>query len=268
MGGSMALICALGCRPLLLAAVLLLAALGPAAASDSPALDAIRARGVLRVGATGDYTPFSLRTADGGLVGADVDMAASLADALGVRVEFVATSWPTLLEDFTSGRFDLAMGGVTVTPERAAKGLFSTPLMADGKRPIVRCADKDRLTTVLAIDQPGTRVIVNPGASNEVFAKANFKTASLSVYPDNVTIFDQIAAGKADVMVTDGIEVEHQSALHPGVLCPAAVAAPFTHFEKAYLLPRDSAMKVFVDDWLRQQMVSGRWQAALDKAMH
>jgi cyclohexadienyl dehydratase len=240
---------------------------GAAEASPSPALDAIRARGVLRVGATGDYTPFSLKTAEGGLVGADIDMAHSLAAAIGVKVEFVPTTWPTLLIDFTAGRFDVAMGGVTITPERAAKGEFSLPLMTDGKRPIVRCTDKDRLSSVPAIDQPGIRVIVNPGASNEAFAKATFKTAAIIVFPDNVTIFDQIAAGRADVMVTDGIEVDHQSALHPGVLCPAMVAAPFTCFQKAYLLPKDPAMKDFVDRWLTQQMASGTWNAALDKAM-
>jgi cyclohexadienyl dehydratase len=139
--------------------------------------------------------------------------------------------------------------------------------MTDGKRPIVRCTDKDRLMSVSAIDQPGIRVIVNPGASNEAFAKSTFKTAAITVFADNVTIFDQIAGGRADVMVTDGIEVDHQSALHPGVLCPATVAAPFTRFQKAYLLPKDPAMKDFVDQWLAQQLSSGAWRLALDKAM-
>ncbi|HWK45111.1 MAG TPA: transporter substrate-binding domain-containing protein [Stellaceae bacterium] len=238
-----------------------------AEASESPSLDAIRARGVLRVGATGDYTPFSLKTPEGGLTGADVDMAHALAGEIGVGVEFVPTTWGTLLPDFVAGHFDVAMGGVTITPDRAAKGDFSLPLMVDGKRPIVRCADKDRLVSIAAIDRPDIRVIVNPGASNEVFAKTTFKTATVTVYPDNITIFDQIAAGKADVMVTDGIEVDHQSARHAGVLCPAVVAAPFTHFEKAYLLPKDSAMKQFVDAWLTRQMASGSWQAALDRAL-
>jgi len=256
---------------LAMVAVMLIAlawVMGAAEASESPALDGIRARGVLRVGTTGDYTPFSLKTADGKLVGADIDMAHALADNIGVSIEFVPTTWGTLLGDFSAGRFDIAVGGVTITPERAAKGDFSLPLMVDGKRPIVRCADKDRLVSVAAIDRADIRVIVNPGASNEVFAKSSFKTASITVYPDNVTIFDQIAAGKADVMVTDGVEVDHQSARHPGVLCPAVVAAPFTRFEKAYLLPKDAAMKQVVDAWLTHQVESGVWKADLDRAMH
>src|ERR1700740_1867863 len=60
-------------------------------------LDAIAARGVLRVGSTGDYKPFSYRAAQGGeFIGLDLEMAGGLARALGVKLEVVPTSWPTL----------------------------------------------------------------------------------------------------------------------------------------------------------------------------
>src|SRR6266436_8973513 len=66
----------------------------------SPVLDAIRARGVLRVGTTGDYLPFSFLRPDGTYEGADIDMAFALADLLAVRPEFVPPIWPQLLDDF------------------------------------------------------------------------------------------------------------------------------------------------------------------------
>jgi cyclohexadienyl dehydratase len=230
------------------------------------ALDVIRTHGVLLVGTTGDYSPFSHRTRSGELAGADIDMARSMAATIGVRLELVPTTWITLLDDFTSYRFDVAMGGVTITPERAAKGDFSIPVMNDGKRPIVRCADKARLNSIAAIDQADVRVVTPPGGTNEAFAKSAFKAALVTVFPNNVAIFDEIAAGGMDVMVTDGVEVDHQSALHAGILCPASVAAPFTHFQKAYLLPKDEEMKQFVDRWLARQLATGAWSKALDKA--
>jgi cyclohexadienyl dehydratase len=230
------------------------------------ALDVIRTRGVLLVGTTSDYSPFSRRSRSGDLAGADIDMARSLATTIGVGVEFVPTTWTTLLDDFASHRFDVAMGGVTITPERAAKGEFSIPVMSDGKRPIVRCADKERLNSIAAIDQANVRVVTPPGGTNEAFAKSTFKTALVTVFPNNVAIFDEIAAGRMDVMVTDGVEVDHQSTLHAGILCPASVAAPFSHFQKAYLLPQDDEMKQFVDRWLARQLAAGAWSKALDKA--
>src|SRR4051794_36323259 len=90
----------------------------------SPTLARIRAAGILRVGTTGDYTPFSLKRPDGLYEGADIDMAHDLAATLGVRVQFVPTVWVDLLRDFLADRFDTAMGGVTVNEAGAASAFF------------------------------------------------------------------------------------------------------------------------------------------------
>jgi cyclohexadienyl dehydratase len=166
-------------------------------------------------------------------------------------------------------KYDVAMGGVSILPERAAHGDFSTPVNIDGKRPIVRCADKERFTTVAAIDKPGVRVVEPPGASNEAFARANLGQAQLSIHQDNTTIFNEIIADRADVMVTDGIEVDHhQVYLHPE-LCAASVAAPFSKVSKAYLLPKDDPdFLKLVDDWLAKEQSTGAWQRVLEAALH
>ncbi len=229
------------------------------------ALDAIRARGTLRVGTTGDYRPFTFRASDGRYTGADIDMAQLLATRLGVSLELVPTVWATLLPDFVQRKYDVAMGGITITPARAAVGVFSAVTYVDGKRPIARCADQDRFTTLDAIDQPGVRVVVNPGASNEEFARAHIHHATLTVHKDNTTVFDEILAERADVMVTDGIEVDHQARLHPA-LCPAHVAAPFTRLEKAYLLPRDAELTAIVEQWLANERSTGTWPGLLEAA--
>ena len=116
--------------------------------------------------------------------------------------------------------------------------------------------------------KPGTsvRVVVNPGGTNERFAKANLAHATLAEHPDNRTIFDEIAAGHADVMVTDGAEVDYQARLHPGILCPAAVAGPFDHFDKAYWMTRDPALKEAVDAWLKRSLAAGQYDKALAAA--
>jgi cyclohexadienyl dehydratase len=232
---------------------------------DSPTLARIRAAGVLRVGTTGDYTPFSLLQPDGSYAGADIDMAQDLAARLGVRIEWVPAVWIDLLDDFLAGWFDIAMGGVTVNPARAEKAFFSLPTFVDGKRPLCRLEDRGRFISVAAIDRPGVRVIANPGSANEAFAKANFPHATVTIHPDNTTVFLEIVAGRADVMVTDGLEADHQAALHPG-LCAVPVT-PFTRLEKAYMFARDPAMKAYIDSWLAAAFLSGQWQAALDRAM-
>src|SRR5947209_2853156 len=151
----------------------------PAASSR---LDDIIKRGTLRVGMTGDYRPFTyLDKETQKFRGFDVDMAEALGKALGVKVEFVQTAWPQLMKDFEADRFDVAMGGVSITLDRQKRGLFSSPIMREGKTPIARCADKDRFAKLEDIDKSDTRVIVNPGGTNERFARANIKNADIRV---------------------------------------------------------------------------------------
>ncbi|AIO41480.1 bacterial extracellular solute-binding s, 3 family protein [Burkholderia cenocepacia] len=236
----------------------------PAAAPTGSRLDDVLARGTLRVCTTGDYKPYSYYRTDGRFEGIDIDMAESLAKSLGVKAEFVKTSWSNLTNDFVA-KCDIAVGGVSTTLERQKRAFFTQPYVVDGKTPIVRCADVDKYQTVAQIDRPDTRVIVNPGGTNERFAKQFFTHAKLSVYPDNVTIFKQILAGNADVMVTDASETLLQQKLNPG-LCSVHPDKPFQFGEKAYMVPRgDVVFQQYVDQWLHLALSAGEYQATSDR---
>jgi len=219
-------------------------------------LDQVIQSGKLRVCMTGDYKPFTLYKADQTFEGIDVDLAQSLAKAIGVQPQFVKTTWSTLTNDFLE-KCDIAMGGVSITFDRLKKVSFSVPHMVDGKSAIARCGDVAKFQSLAAIDQPGTRAIVNPGGTNERFARTHYKHAQLIVHPDNVTIFDQIVTGKADIMVTDASETLWQSKLHPE-LCAINPDKPLQFSEKAFMLPRaDVPFKEFVDAWMHQLKATG-----------
>lgn len=215
----------------------------------------IRATGMLRVGTTGDYAPFS-HAADGAFFeGIDIDLARDLAEALNARVVFVRTSWPTLLDDLATGRWDIAMSGISRTDARAREGSLSDPYFVGGKTPIARCADRERFNSLEAIDAPGVRVIVNPGGTNEAFVDAHIVRATKLLHPDNRTIFDALVAGTADVMITDQIEVALQTRRHPE-LC-GTMAGTLTRQEKGFLMPRDDVWKDYVDVWLASRLEAG-----------
>ena len=109
------------------------------AAQAETRLQQIIGAGVIRVGTTGDYKPFTyLNPQTGTFEGIDIDMAQALGKGLGVKVEFVKTSWPTLGADFAAGKFDIAVGGVSITTDRAKVGYFSIPILQDGKAAIAK----------------------------------------------------------------------------------------------------------------------------------
>lgn len=219
--------------------------------------------GVLRVGTTGDYAPFSFSGDDETFTGMDVDLAHDLAVALGVRLELIRTSWPTLIDDLLDGRYDVAMSGVSRTPARARVGYLSVPYFVGGKSAIARCEDKRRFKTLADIDQPDVRIIVNPGGTNEAFVDEHVRQAQKVLHPDNRTIFTALAAGEADVMVTDNIEVLLQTQKNPG-LC-GTMGRTLTYQEKGYLMPRDADLKNFVDTWLELRLGDGTVNALLEK---
>jgi cyclohexadienyl dehydratase len=228
-------------------------------------LDTVMKTGVLRACTPGDYKPFSFLKPDGSYEGIDIDLANSLATAIGAKLELVKTSWANLVPDFAAGKCDIAIGGISVTTERQKRVFFSSAYMVNGKTPIVRCDDVKKFQTVADIDKAGVRVVANPGGSNERFAKANFKTATLTIHPENLTIFDEILAKRADVFVTEAAEALTQQKLKPG-LCAVNPDKPLQYGEMAYMLPRnDAVMKSFVDQWLHLSRASGEYQKTVDK---
>ncbi|MDA1073886.1 MAG: gamma subclass chorismate mutase AroQ [Proteobacteria bacterium] len=228
-------------------------------------LDQVVSSGVLRVGTTGDYAPFSLlvdaSSSSPLFEGIDIDLAHDLAKSLDVRVVFIQTSWPTLMQDLAAGRFDIGMSGISRSLERQRQAYFSVPYLEGGKTPLARCEVKDAYESLQAIDQPGVRVIVNPGGTNQQFVADNIRAASVTVHNDNRTIFEEIIQHRADVMITDRIEVTLQTHRHPQ-LC-STMPGNLTYLEKGYLLPVDAGLKAYVDLWLELRLGGGEVASAI-----
>jgi cyclohexadienyl dehydratase len=230
-------------------------------------LDTVQRSAALRICTPGDYKPFSFQKPDASFEGIDVDLVNGLAASLGAKPAWVKTTWANLLPDLVADKCDIAVGGVSVTTERQKKAFFSAPYMVNGKTPIARCADVQKYQTVAAIDQPGTRVIFNPGGSNERFARANFKRAQMTLHGENVTIFDEILANRADVFVTESAEAITQQRLKPG-LCAVNPDKPLQYGEMAWMLPRDDmAFKAYVDQWLHLSQAGGDMPRVMDRSL-
>ena len=237
-----------------------------------PTLDRIRASGVLRIGTTGDYAPFSLLTGDT-LSGSDIELAKSLAQKLQARPVFVRTTWGRLVDDLNVYKFDIAIGGVSVTPARQAVAAFSVPYTSGGKTIVSRCKDARRYRSLKAVDRREVRVIVNPGGTNEQFAREKLPHANVRVFPDNRTIFEEIRAGRADVMITDDVEVELQTHRHKDLCRP--FSGTFTHSDKAILMPREHTggeersaennLRAVVNNWLESEVQIGNPERLIEQ---
>jgi cyclohexadienyl dehydratase len=219
-------------------------------ATPPPAgLTQISQNGAIRVCSTGDYRPFTYRDPQGNWSGLDIEMARDMAARLGVRLDVVPTTWANLLGDLAA-KCDVAMGGISITLDRAKQAVYSAPYLRDGKAAIVRCADASKFQTLGDIDRAGVRVVVNPGGTNAEFDKDHLHNAQVITYPDNNTIFGQLITNAADVMITDTSEIRWQANQNPQ-LCGESLDHPFTFEQKGYLVNRTAIdLQQWVDQWL------------------
>ena len=202
-----------------------------------PTVTRIQERGTLQVGTTGDYRPLSFREDDGRYWGFGIEVAGEIAKRLGVGIQFVPTSWPTLTADVLTEpqTFDLAIGGITITDARREAMLMSEGYLANGKTILCRASEAGRYQSLADIDKPEVRVMVNPGGLNEKFANENLTHATIIVHPKNEEIPSLIAEGKADVMITEITEAPYYVQTDARLAAPL-LNTPFTHGEIGVLM--------------------------------
>ena len=178
---------------------------------------------------------------------------------MGVDIQFVRTSWPTLTDDVLAEpqRFDFAIGGITITDTRRETMLMSDGYLANGKTILCRSTDTNKFQSLSDIDQPDIRIMVNPGGLNENFANANITHAKIIVHQRNEEIPSLIAEGNADIMITEITEAPYYVQTDKRLAAPL-LNKPFTRGEIGILMQRgqdDLLQKV--NDIIRQIKADG-----------
>lgn len=235
----------------------------PGTAGDTgPVLDAIRARGTLRVGVVEGRLPFAFRNAKGDLVGIDVELAHLLARDLGVAVVFVEFPAADLLDAVSQGRCDLGIGGQPVTPRLALDTLFSKPYLDETLAFLVRDHLRDRFGTwdgIRAID--GLVIGVPPLPYYVNALRDRLPGAALTGLGPGE---DPLADGAFDVVAYTAERGAVLTMLHPAwtvvVPRPGRVDVPLAF----PIGRRDEALARFVDTWIDLKRRDGTLQALRD----
>jgi cyclohexadienyl dehydratase len=166
-------------------------------------LERILAAGVLRVCIWPDYYAITFRNPkNGALSGLDHALSAAFAADLGVAVDYVDSSFPAFVEDLLTDRCDVAMFGVGILPERAARVRFTQPYL----RSDIWAVTTRTHPTVRSwsdIDRPGRVVAVQQGTFMEPVMKATLRHAELVSISPPATRERELRAGRVDVFLTD-----------------------------------------------------------------
>ncbi|MFN8545003.1 MAG: transporter substrate-binding domain-containing protein [Candidatus Binatia bacterium] len=202
----------------------------------------------LRVGTSADYPPFS-SIGRKEIEGLDVEIARRFARDTGRRLELVTFRWPDLTRDLAAGRFDVAMSGVTIRPERTLVGTFTRPMVESGAVVLVR---PEVARTAAQVDTPGLRLGVNAGGYLERVARRLFPHTTLVTSAGNQALPGLMETGTVEALLADDVEAD----VFVPRLPPVGRVGPLTRDRKAYLV-RDPGLAVELDGWLRAREADG-----------
>ncbi|ARN75848.1 transporter substrate-binding domain-containing protein [Oceanicoccus sagamiensis] len=191
-------------KPLSIAfAGLLALCLSSAAVAGSPTLDRVIKSGVLKAAMSGDQPPFNAVSRDKSVIGFDVDMAQAMAGAMKVKLEIVEMPFGELQAAVKSGKVDMVLSGMAITPERSQAVTFVGPYMMSGKSMLVSAATQAKVKTGADFNKSGITLVALENSTSETFVQRKLPNANYKAISNYEEGLKMIAAGDADAMVAD-----------------------------------------------------------------
>ena len=193
--------------------VILLLTSGCGSSSESARislLDQIKQRGSIRVGLS-TFVPWAMRNKQGELIGFEVDVARQLAEDAGLEVAFVPTAWDGVIPGILAGKFDVIIGGLTITPQRNLSVNFTRPYAHAG---VTMAASKQKMSDKNQIEdfnQEGITITVRRGSTAVPVGKENFPNAELRQFDDDAQAFQEVLNGNAHGVIAATPKPEYET---------------------------------------------------------
>ncbi|MCF8034061.1 MAG: transporter substrate-binding domain-containing protein [Desulfarculaceae bacterium] len=188
------------CALAALAAALLLAA---APALAGPVLDRVLKEKTLVVGIATGMPPLSAKTAKGEFIGLDVDLVKDLAASLGVKIRFEPMAFDKLIPAAAAGEVDVAVGGITITPQRNARVFFAGPYFVSGQTLLATREVGAGINGLADVNRPGFSVAVAKDTTSEGAARSVMPKAKFVLTENNDAALKLVLSGKVKAMVAD-----------------------------------------------------------------
>ncbi len=225
-------------------------------------LNIIKKRGVLRVGYAKDRLPFAFKNSNGHVVGYDMELMQALAKDMGVNLDVVRINWDKVSEELQSGRVDIAVGGISISPQRALKFTFSKSYLDEYIGLVVPDFKRNKFSSyddILGMDN--LRLAVTPFRYKEGAGERLFPNAKLVVI-DSPRDFFRGKIKNVDAMIYTAQTATAWTLVYPQytVVVPTGLKAKSP---VAFALPNGQIEWCkFIDTWIDSIVKAGVGQIA------
>jgi polar amino acid transport system substrate-binding protein len=166
-------------------------------------IEKILQRGELRVGFESGYVPFEMTDKKGNFIGFDMDFGRRLAKSMGVRFVPVNTAWDGIIPALMTDKFDIIMGGMTITQERNLKVLFADPYIVVGQTILLNKKHEGKVLSYKDLNDPKFILTSRMGTTGEQAIKKYIPNATYKGFESEAEAGLEVINGKADALVYD-----------------------------------------------------------------
>ena len=183
-----------------------------AAASDAAELTTVTA-GKLTMSTNAAFPPYEMTTDSGDFEGIDIDVAAAIAEKLGLELQVDDMDFDAALLAAQNGKSDIVMAGVTVTDERQKVMDFSDTY-AEGIQSIIVPEGSD----IASVDDlAGKTIGTQRGTTGYIYCTDDFGEDSVVAYDNGLTAVQALNNGQVDAVVIDNAPAKEFVAANTGL---------------------------------------------------
>ncbi|KJR21290.1 amino acid ABC transporter substrate-binding protein [Vibrio navarrensis] len=230
----------------------------PSLANESATanLDSINQRGTLRVGMS-TFVPWAMRNKQGELIGFEIDVAKRLAADSGWKVEFVPTAWDGIIPALLAKKFDVIIGGMSVTPERSKSVLFTAPYSHSGVQIAASKTLAADFTSMEKFNSRRVNIAARRGAFTVQVARETFPKATILQFDDDAQAFQEVINGNAHAVIASSPKPEHETIKHSDKLFLPFSERLAKGNEAFAVRLGEEDKKAFFDTWIQARMADG-----------
>lgn len=166
-------------------------------------IEKILKRGELRVGFESGYVPFEMTDKKGNFIGFDMDYARRMAKEMGVKFVPVNTEWDGIIPALMTDKFDIIMGGMTITQERNLKINFADPYIVVGQTILLNKKHAGTVKSYKDLNDPKYILTSRQGTTGEQAIKRYLPKATYKSFQTEAEAGLEVINGKADALVYD-----------------------------------------------------------------
>ncbi|MDC7227264.1 MAG: transporter substrate-binding domain-containing protein [Spirochaetales bacterium] len=180
-------------------------------------LDEIIKRGTLKVGLS-TFVPWAMLDKQGNLVGFEVDVAKQLAADMGVEVDFIQTKWSGIIPALLTGKFDIIIGGMSVTPERNISVNFTDAYEYSGQSIVANINRAPGLSSLEQLNSPDIVLAARTGSTSVAAIEQFLPEATVRLFDDEPQGVQELLNGRVDAWVSSFPFPQIQAEKYPDTL--------------------------------------------------